>query len=92
MESRAATAANLTGLSFEQALTRLQEMVGELEGGGLTLDETIATFQQGSELASHCQHMITDAELRITELTEATDDGVPQQPDAGHTRLQIPGL
>ncbi len=88
----ATTVTDLTDLSFEQALTRLQEMVGELEGGGLTLEETIATFQQGSELASHCQRMIANAELRITELTAAADDGVFQAPTPGHTRLQIPGL
>lgn len=63
-------------LSFEDALTRLQELVSRLEDGERTLEETIGDFRLGSALAAHCQQLIADAELRITELTP-TDETAP---------------
>lgn len=58
--------------SFEAALTQLQELVLRLETDSLTLDETIADFRQGTELANYCQKLIADAELKVTELLTAT--------------------
>jgi exodeoxyribonuclease VII small subunit len=55
--------------SFEEALEQLQAIVTRLEAGGATLEETIGDFRQGTELASYCQRLIADAELRITELS-----------------------
>lgn len=54
--------------SFESALERLHEIVIQLEGGDLSLEETIARFQEGSGLAQRCLRMIDTAELKITEL------------------------
>lgn len=59
-------------LSFEDALLQLQQLVSRLEEGERTLEETIGDFRHGSELAAHCQRLITEAELRITELTPAS--------------------
>lgn len=59
-------------LSFEAALTQLQELVLRLESAPLSLDETIADFRQGTELATYCQKLIADAELKVTELSSAT--------------------
>ncbi len=55
--------------SFEDALEQLQAIVSRLEAGEATLEETIGDFRQGTELASYCQRLIADAELRITELS-----------------------
>lgn len=59
-------------LSFEDALLQLQHLVSRLEEGERTLEETIGDFRHGSELAAHCQRLINEAELRITELTPAS--------------------
>ncbi len=55
--------------SFEEALEQLQAIVSRLEAGEATLEETIGDIRQGTELASYCQRLIADAELRITELS-----------------------
>lgn len=90
--SPSATSPNkMPEMSFEQALTRLQDIVAQLEGGALTLEETIAVFRQGSELASRCQHLIADAELRITKLAEPAEDELTD-PAANHPPRQLPGL
>jgi exodeoxyribonuclease VII small subunit len=72
-------------LTFEQALGQLQDAIASLESGALSLDETIVTFRQATELAAHCQRMIAGAELRITELSDAADQEGPAA--AGFTQV-----
>lgn len=70
--------ADATGHSFEASLERLHEIVTQLEAGELTLDDTIARFQEGSALAQHCLQVIDAAELKVSELSPAitsTDHG-----------------
>ena len=55
-------------LSFEEALTQLQEVVSRLETANLSLDQTIDDFRRGTELAAYCQRLIAEAELKVTEL------------------------
>ena len=62
----------IANLSFEDALTQLQDIVSRLESANQSLDQTIEDFQRGTELASHCQQLIADAELKVTELVSAT--------------------
>ncbi len=62
----------LADLSFEDALTELQDIVARLESSKLSLDETINDFRRGTELAAHCQHLITEAELKVTELVSSS--------------------
>ncbi len=55
-------------LSFEAALERLERLVGKLEGGELTLEDSLQTFEQGATLIRHCCERLEAAELRISEL------------------------
>ena len=56
--------------SFETVYTRLEETVRQLEDGGLSLDESIALFEQGMRLAKRCKELLDGAELRVTVLAE----------------------
>ena len=56
--------------SFETVYKQLEETVRRLEDGGLTLDESIALYEQGMDLARSCQTLLDRAELRITTLTD----------------------
>ena len=78
--------AELAGLSFEDAYRRLEETVGRLEQGELALTDAESLYRQGTELANRCQQLLTEAELRITQIgdsrgittpptTEPSDDG-----------------
>lgn len=78
-------------LSFEEALTSLQDIVSQLEDGALSLEDTIRAFRQGSDLASHCQRLIADAELRITKLTDSSDTDQSGS-NTNPAPRQIPGL
>jgi exodeoxyribonuclease VII small subunit len=57
--------------SFEQLYSRLEEKVGKLEQGGLSLDDAIALYEEGMALARQCQERLDAAEQRITKLRES---------------------
>lgn len=54
--------------SFEKMFSELEAVVEKLEAGDLTLDESLALFQRGMELAKQCGVMLDTAELRVKEL------------------------
>jgi exodeoxyribonuclease VII small subunit len=57
--------------TFEQLYARLEETVGKLEQGGLSLEQAIAVYEEGMTLARRCQEMLDAAELKITKLKES---------------------
>ena len=56
--------------SFEESFHRLNEMAGQLEAGGLTLAEATSRFEEGMKLVEFCNELLSNAELKITELKE----------------------
>jgi len=59
----------IVDLKFEEALNRLNSIVGRLEEGELTLEDSLALFEQGQLLAAHCNHLLEQAELKVEALT-----------------------
>lgn len=57
--------------TFEQLYARLDEHVGKLEQGGLPLEDAIALYEEGMQLARECQERLDAAELKITKLRES---------------------
>ncbi len=55
-------------ISFEEAFTRLEETVRRLEAGNLSLEESIALFEEGMRLAQVCNARLDEAELRVSQL------------------------
>ena len=62
--------------SFENAFQELEETVRRLEAGGLTLEESLALFERGTELAALCNEQLDHAELRVRQLLPAPEGGV----------------
>jgi exodeoxyribonuclease VII small subunit len=60
-------------VDFEGALSRLEELVGELERGELSLENSLRTFEEGVRLVRRCSEQLKSAELRIRQLEEGTD-------------------
>jgi exodeoxyribonuclease VII small subunit len=60
-------------LSFEEAFAKLESVVQRLEEGELPLQEALELYEQGMELAQHCQTLLDQAELRVIQLSE--EDG-----------------
>ena len=56
-------------LRFEEAYALLERTLDELRQEGLALDRALALYEQGTRLAAHCDRLLAQAELRVTELT-----------------------
>lgn len=64
-------------LSFEEAMTRLNAIVEELEGGELSLEHSLQRFEEGIRLARKSQARLDAAEAKVEELLGFDTDGSP---------------
>ena len=55
---------------FEKSLGRLEELVGEMEGGELSLEEMIKHFEEGSKLVGLCTKKLNEVEQKIEKLVK----------------------
>ena len=55
-------------IGFEQALDELDALVRRMESGQLSLDDSIAAYRRGAELARFCQGKLANAEQEIKRL------------------------
>ena len=58
---------------FEQAMTRLETIVSELERGDLPLDESLKIFEEGIKLSKSCLKMLDEAERKVEILIQDKD-------------------
>lgn len=56
-------------LTFENALAELEQIVSRLEAGELTLEESLALFERGQQLADYSNNLLDNASLRVEQLT-----------------------
>jgi len=68
-----ATPADVSALSFEEALAELEKIVRGLESGQQKLEEAITAFERGSALRRHCEAKLAEAETRIQAIVERAD-------------------
>jgi len=61
-------------LSFEDSYARLEEVIQRLEQGDLSLEESVALYEEGMSLAQHCGRQLDAAELRVTRLLSDTEE------------------
>lgn len=60
---------DVKAMSFEAALAELEGIVARLEGGKAPLAESIAIYERGEALKSHCEGLLKAAEARIEKIT-----------------------
>ena len=63
---------DLSKLTFEAAYAELEAIIAQIDSGELPLTDSLALFERGRKLAQHCQALLDDAELRVSQLL---DDG-----------------
>ena len=69
-------AEDLTALSFEDALKRLESIVQRRESGDASLDESITLYTEGDALRGQCERRLKDAQARIEKISLGSD-GAP---------------
>lgn len=72
-----------SGIDFETTLSELETLVGKLEEGDQTLDESLAGFKRGVELTRQCQSVLDNAQQTVEQLSnpEDEDSSTPFKPD-----------
>ena len=70
---------SIDSLSFEEAFRRLSETAESLEDGGLTLAQATARYEEGMNLVGRCNHLLDEAELKITNLRDSFSPSSPDQ-------------
>ena len=54
--------------SFEDAMGRLEDIVGLLERGECGLDQSLKLFEEGAKLAGQCEELLNKAEQKVNIL------------------------
>lgn len=57
-------------LNYEQAFSKLEEIVTGLETNESTLEEALVLFERGQALAQRCGELLEKAELRVRMLSQ----------------------
>ena len=77
--------------NYEAARTELAEIVRKLESGGQSLEESLALWERGEQLADICQQWLHGAQVRLDEAIAAHDadsDGLGDGADDGEDNPQ----
>mgnify|MGYP001124464912 CR=1 FL=1 len=64
---------DIAGLSFEEALRALEDIVRKLESGEVPLDATMDLYERGEKLRAHCQARLDAAQQRIEKIVAGAD-------------------
>lgn len=64
-------------MDFEKKLNRLEEIVGKMEKGDVSLEESLKFFEEGVRLSRECNAKLTEAELKVKKLMSIDKDSNP---------------
>ncbi|MEI2805823.1 MAG: exodeoxyribonuclease VII small subunit [Albidovulum sp.] len=67
---------DIEGLSFEDAMKKLEAVVRDLESGNVELEKSIALYEEGARLKAHCEKKLKEAEEKVARITLGPD-GAP---------------
>ena len=66
--------------SFEQSITRLDEIVRQLEQGNVPLEDALKLFQEGTALVDTCGKLLDKAEQKVAKLSKGADGAPVESP------------
>jgi exodeoxyribonuclease VII small subunit len=66
-----------TNMNFEQALSRLDVLVREMETGNIGLDDALKRYEEGVGLLKHCHGLLDAAEQKVRQLMGVDANGNP---------------
>lgn len=66
---------SIAELSYEQARDELVKVVGQLEQGGASLEESLALWERGDALAKRCEEWLIGAKARLDAARGAVEAG-----------------
>ena len=66
--------------SFEEALQELEQILADIEGGQVGLEESLVKYERGTFLIQHCRGVLSTAEKQIELLSKSADGGIEATP------------
>lgn len=70
----------MTKQTFESAMKKLEQIVGELESGDLSLEKAIRKFEDGVQLSTFCTRTLDETEKKIAILLQDRDGNLSEKP------------
>lgn len=67
-------------MTFEQQITRLEEIVSALEQGDVQLADSLALFEEGTKLIAACTKQLDQAEQQVVKLMKGPGGAPVEQP------------
>ena len=71
---------DISKLSFEKALAELEEIVQKLESGEAELEASIALYERGAALKTHCEAKLKSAQEKIEKIVVGADGKPKAEP------------
>lgn len=71
---------NMAEKSFESLMAELEQVVGKLEAGESTLEESVALFEKGITLTRQCSKMLEQAQQKVTVLLQGENGEMKEEP------------
>jgi exodeoxyribonuclease VII small subunit len=59
-------------MTFEESIKTLEDLVKELEAGGIDLDRSIEIYEKAVLLRNHCREILDESERRIQKIMESS--------------------
>jgi exodeoxyribonuclease VII small subunit len=66
--------------SFEEALAELEQILAEIEGGEVGLEESLVKYERGNFLIQHCRGVLNSAEKQIELLSKSAEGSLVSEP------------
>lgn len=70
----------MSELKFEKAMTRLENIVEELERGDLDIDKSLEIFEEGIKMSRLCSKKLNEAEAKIEKLSKGKKGDLITEP------------
>ncbi len=67
-------------LSFEEALSELENIVRQLEDGKGELDQAIKTYERGAQLKRHCEAKLQEAQIKVEKVVLGPEGATGVEP------------
>jgi exodeoxyribonuclease VII small subunit len=68
---------DVSSMPFEKAMAELERIVGDLEKGSVSLDDSVRLYARGKALQERCEKLLAEAEARVEKITVG-ENGAPK--------------
>ena len=66
--------------TFEESMKRLEEIVRQLEGGEMLLEDSLCVFEEGMKLVAFCSRKLEEAEKKVALLVRDQEGCLVERP------------